>query len=320
VTASAVIVSTYEISTIDRVILISSTLLMEPPQCRSQMAAASQVDFGNRGQRMEQRVSSSGRREVMGGLAKGLGVLRTFSRTRPHMTLSEIAARAGLPAATARRCLNTLEELGYVTRNGRQFLLRPRVLEIGAVYLDSMNIDLLTRTHLEEIAGESGDSAALAVLSGTNIVYVARASARTTARAEAHVGSQFPAFATSLGRVLLAGLTPESLESYFSKAKLESFTPKTVTNRAELERIIADVRRNGYAVVDEELAPGVVSLGVPVHDASGRVVAALNISSHPRQTTAAALLSSKLAALQRVSKAISAEIINTPGLALSAQV
>jgi IclR family transcriptional regulator, pca regulon regulatory protein len=269
---------------------------------------------------MEQRVSSSGRREVMGGLAKGLGVLRTFSRTRPHMTLSEIAARAGLPAATARRCLNTLEELGYVTRNGRQFLLRPRVLEIGAVYLDSMNIDSLTRTHLEEIAGESGDSAALAVLSGTNIVYVARASARTTARAEAHVGSQFPAYATSLGRVLLAGLTPESLESYFSKAKLESFTPKTVTNRAELERILADVRRNGYAVVDEELAPGVVSLGVPVQDATGRVVAALNISSHPRQSTAAALVSTRLAVLQRVSKAISVEIANTPGLALSTQV
>ena len=86
---------------------------------------------------MPQNVSPSGRREVMGGLAKGLEVLRTFSRAKPHMTLSEIAARAGLPAATARRCLNTLEELGYVARNGRQFLLRPQVLEIGAVYLDS---------------------------------------------------------------------------------------------------------------------------------------------------------------------------------------
>jgi IclR family pca regulon transcriptional regulator len=254
---------------------------------------------------MEQQISSSGRREVMGGLAKGLGVLRTFSRSRPHMTLSEIAARAGLPAATARRCLNTLEELGYVTRNGRQFLLRPRVLEIGAVYLESMDIESLTRTHLEEIARETGDSSSLSVLSGTNIVYVARASARTVTR---------------LDRVLLAGLTPETLTTYFANAKLESLTPKTVTSRTELERILADVRRNGYAVVEEELAIGVVSLAVPVYDNNGRVVAALNSSSHSRQITGAALVSSRLAALQRVSKAITAEMANIPGLALSAQV
>lgn len=256
----------------------------------------------------------------MGGLAKGLGVLRTFSRTRPHMTLSEIAARAGLPAATARRCLNTLEELGYVTRNGRQFLLRPRVLEIGAVYLESMDIESLTRTHLEEIARETGDSSALSVLSGTNIVYVARASARTVSRLEAHVGSQFPAYATSMGRVLLAGLSPESLANYFGSATLASLTPKTVTSRAELERLIAECRRNGYSAVEEELALGVVSLAVPVFDSAGRIVAALNNSSHSRQTTAADLVAGRLTMLQRVSKAITAELANIPGLSLSAQV
>ncbi|MEO6080448.1 MAG: IclR family transcriptional regulator C-terminal domain-containing protein [Steroidobacteraceae bacterium] len=254
----------------------------------------------------------------MGGLAKGLGVLRTFSRTRPHMTLSEIAARAGLPAATARRCLNTLEELGYVTRNGRQFLLRPRVLEIGAVYLESMDIDSLTRTHLEEIARETGDSTSLSVLSGTNVVSVARASARTLTHMEAHVGSQFPAYATAMGRVLLAGLSPESLANYFATAKLESLTPKTVTNRAELERLIAECRRNGYSVVEEELATGVASLAVPVYDNTGRIVAALNISSHSRAS--AADLAARLAILQRVSRAISAELTKIPGLALSAQV
>jgi IclR family transcriptional regulator, pca regulon regulatory protein len=269
---------------------------------------------------MDQQVTSSGRREVMGGLAKGLGVLRTFSRTRPHMTLSEIAARAGLPAATARRCLNTLEELGYVTRNGRQFLLRPRVLEIGAVYLESMDIESLTRTHLEEIARETGDSAALSVLSGTNIVYVARASARTVSRMEAHVGTQLPAYATSMGRVLLAGLSPDSLANYFATAKLDRLTDKTVTDRAELERLIAETRRNGYSVVDEELAAGVISLAVPVQDANNRVVAALNISSHSGQTNGAALIAARLPTLQRVSKAISLEMTTIPGLALSAQV
>lgn len=261
-----------------------------------------------------------GRREVMGGLAKGLDVLRTFSRSKPHMTLSEIAARAGLPAATARRCLNTFEELGYVTRNGRQFLLRPKVLEIGAVYLESMDIESLTRTHLEEMARETGDSAAMAVLSGTEIVYVARASVRTTARLEAHVGSHYPAHATSMGRVLLAGLSPEKLAAYFANAKFEALTEKTITDRAELERIIAATRRNGYAVVEEELAQSVAALAVPVHDASGRVVAALNTSSHMRQTNGAALVSTRLPTLQRIAKAISAELASVPVLSLSAQV
>jgi len=261
-----------------------------------------------------------GRREVMGGLAKGLDVLRTFSRSKPHMTLSEIAARAGLPAATARRCLNTFEELGYVTRNGRQFLLRPKVLEIGAVYLESMDIESLTRTHLEEMARETGDSASMAVLSGTEIVYVARASVRTTARMEAHVGSHFPAHVTSMGRVLLAGLTPERLAAFFANAKFEALTEKTVTDRAELERIIATARRNGYAMVEEELAPGVVAVAVPVHDAAGRVVAALNTSGHMRQGNGAALISTRLPTLQRIAKAISAELASVPVLSLSAQV
>jgi IclR family pca regulon transcriptional regulator len=236
------------------------------------------------------------------------------------MTLSEIAARAGLPAATARRCLNTFEELGYVTRNGRQFLLRPKVLEIGAVYLESMDIESLTRTHLEEMARETGDSAAMAVLSGTEIVYVARASVRTLVRMEAHVGSHFPAHATSMGRVLLAGLSPERLAAYFATAKFEALTEKTVTDRAELERIIAATRRNGYAVVEEELAHGVVALAVPVHDAAGRVVASLNTSSHMRQANGASLVSSRLPTLQRISKAISAELASVPVLSLSAQV
>jgi IclR family transcriptional regulator, pca regulon regulatory protein len=264
--------------------------------------------------------SAMARREVMGGLAKGLEVLRTFSRAKPHMTLSEIAARAGLPAATARRCLNTFEELGYVTRNGRQFLLRPKVLEIGAVYLESMDIESLTRTHLEEMARETGDSAAMAVLSGTEVVYVARASARTLVRMEAHVGSHFPAYATSMGRVLLSGLTADRLAEYFAKAKLEKLTDKTVTDRAELEKLIAGARRDGYSAVEEELALGVVALAVPVLDAAGRVVASLNSSSHARHASGASLVAQRLPTLQRISRAITEELASVPVLSLSAQV
>ena len=125
-----------------------------------------------------------------------------------------------MPAATARRCLLTLEELGYVTRSGRAFLLRPKVLELGAAYLESMDIEHLTKTHLEELARVTGDSAALSVLDGNDIVYVARTSVRTLVRLEAHVGSRFPAHVTSMGRVLLAGLSARAARPVLPHAEV----------------------------------------------------------------------------------------------------
>src|SRR5882762_11343515 len=225
------------------------------------------------------------RREAMGGLAKGLAVIRAFSRDHAALSLSDIARSARIPAATARRCLLTLEELGYVTRSGRDFLLRPKVLELGAAYLESMNIEQITKNHLEELARNTADSAALCVLDGTDIVYVARASVRTLLRLEAHVGSRFPAHATSTGRVLLAGLSTDRLERYFAMAKLEALTDRTVTDPVKLRQLIEDCRRTGYSAVEDELAYGVVALAVPVFDQSGRVVASLNSSSHSRRIT-----------------------------------
>ena len=236
------------------------------------------------------------RREAMGGLAKGLSVIRAFARDRPSLSLSNIAAATQMPAATTRRCLLTLEELGYVTRSGRQFVLRPKVLELGAAYLESMNIELLTKTHLEELARSTGDSAALCVLDGTEIVYVARASIRTLVRLEAHVGSRFPAHATSTGRVLLAGSSAEHLRQYFNTVNLEALTDRTVTDPAY----------------------GVVALAVPVFDQSARVVASLNSSSHSRRINKSKLVRERLAMLQQVSRQISADLASVPGLSLSA--
>ncbi|HVS78396.1 MAG TPA: IclR family transcriptional regulator C-terminal domain-containing protein [Steroidobacteraceae bacterium] len=269
---------------------------------------------------MATRKVSSSRREAMGGLAKGIAVIRAFTREHPAPTLSDIARIAAIPAATARRCLLTLEDLGYVTRNGRSFLLRPKVLELGAAYLDSMDIDHLTKNHLEELASRTGDSAAMSVLDGNDIVYVARASVRTLVRLEAHVGSRFPAHATSMGRVMLAGLTPERLERYFATAKLEALTDKTVCDPTELRALIEECRRCGYSAVADELAYGVVALAVPVLDQSGRVVAALNTSSHSGRTTRARLVRDRLGMLRQLSRRISADMRAIPGLALSAQV
>jgi IclR family pca regulon transcriptional regulator len=261
---------------------------------------------------------NTARREAMGGLAKGLSVIRTFTRERATLSLSEVASLTSMPAATARRCLMTLEELGYVMRNGRQFLLRPKVLELGAAYIDSMNIDFLTKTHLEELARNTGDSAALCVLDATDIVYVARASIRTLMRLEAHVGSRFPAYATSVGRVLLAGQSAAALKHYFDTASLEPLTKYTVTDVEQLRRTIEKCRRNGYCTVKDELDYGVVALAVPVLDKQGRVVAALNSSSHSARITVATLVEERLDMLRGVSSQISRDLAALPNLSLSA--
>jgi IclR family pca regulon transcriptional regulator len=256
----------------------------------------------------------------MGGLAKGLSVIRAFTREHAALSLSDVARSARIPAATARRCLMTLEELGYVTRSGRDFLLRPKVLELGAAYLESMNIEQITRTHLEELARKTADSAALCVLDGVDIVYLARTSVRTLLRLEAHVGSRFPAHATSMGRVLLAGLSPERLDRYFDSAQLQALTERTVTDPAKLRALIEECRRVGYAAVEDELAYGVIALAVPVFDHHHRVVAALNSSSHTRRTTRTRLVRERLAMLQQASRQISSDLATVPWLSLSAQI
>src|SRR5512145_687441 len=234
---------------------------------------------------MPARPASTQRREAMGGLAKGLQVIRAFARDHSALTLSEVAGIARMPPATARRCLLTLEELGYVTRRGRAFLLRPKVLELGAAYLESMDIEHLTKTHLEELARHTGDSAALSVLDGNDIVYIARTSVRTLVRLEAHVGSRFPAHVTSMGRVLLAGLGPDRLDAYFRTQRFVALTGRTVTDPRRVRSLIDECRKAGYSAVEDELAYGVVAVAVPVHDQYGRTVAALNSSSHTRKVT-----------------------------------
>jgi IclR family transcriptional regulator, pca regulon regulatory protein len=150
-------------------------------------------------------------------------------------------------------------------------------------------------------------------------VYVARASVRTLVRLEAHVGSRFPAHATSMGRVLLAGVSPDRLRLYFETATFQALTERTVTNPARLRQLIDSVRRSGYAVVVDELAYGVIALAVPVFDQQGRVVAALNTSSHSRRINKTKLVSERLKMLQQVSRQISSDLATSPWLSLSAQ-
>jgi IclR family transcriptional regulator, pca regulon regulatory protein len=211
-------------------------------------------------------------------LARGLGVITAFDAQHPRMTLSDVARRTGLTRATARRFLLTLEELGYVRTDGRLFELTPVVLQLGYSYLSSQALPALAAPHLETLSARVEESTSASVLDGADIVYVARVSTHRIMTVAIAVGTRFPAHATSMGRVLLAGLEPEQLAAYFRTARLERLTPHTLTDRAGLEADLRRVRAQGWALVDQELEIGLRSVAAPVTDGTGRVVAAVNVS------------------------------------------
>ncbi|HTT54844.1 MAG TPA: IclR family transcriptional regulator C-terminal domain-containing protein [Streptosporangiaceae bacterium] len=224
---------------------------------------------------------AAGRRtDFVQSLDRGLAVIRCFSSERPSLTLSEVAERTGLTRAAARRFLLTLQELGYVGSSGRQFSLRPRVLALGYAYLSSFSVAQIAQPHLEDLAEELHESCSVSVLDGEDIVYVARASANRIMTIALTVGTRLPPYPTSMGRVLLAGLPGEELDAILGRTTLRQLTEHTVTDPAELREILAKVRAQGWAAVDQELEAGVRSIAVPIRDSSGRVVAAINASAH----------------------------------------
>jgi IclR family pca regulon transcriptional regulator len=218
----------------------------------------------------------------MASLARGLAVLRAFSQQRPNQSISQIAVRTEIPRAAVRRCLHTLMRLGYVGHDSerRTFTLRPKVLSLGYAYLSSIPLVTLAQPVLDALSEKLHESSSMAVLEADEIVYVARS--KTTRRlmsVDLNVGSRLPAYCTSLGRVLLAGLPPEELKQYLARVQLVRYTPRTVTSREHLRTIIDGVREEGYSVVDEELEIGLRSIAVPILDVRGRVSAAINAST-----------------------------------------
>jgi IclR family transcriptional regulator, pca regulon regulatory protein len=220
------------------------------------------------------------RTDFVQSLDRGLAVIRCFSSEHPSLTLSEVAERTGLTRAAARRFLLTLQELGYVGSSGRQFSLRPRVLALGYAYLSSFSVAQIAQPHLEDLAEELHESCSVSVLDGDDLVYVARASANRIMTIALTVGTRLPPYPTSMGRVLLAHLPEAELEAYLSRTELRKLTDRTVVDPAELRAILATVRSQGWAAVDQELEAGVRSIAVPIRDSSRKVVAAINASAH----------------------------------------
>lgn len=252
--------------------------------------------------------------EYLTTLARGLLVLRSFTKERPEMTLSEVAVATRLSPAVARRCLNTLVHLGYVGKQGKRFLLTPEVIGFASAFLESMNLEQVVRPHLQEVRDRTGDSSSLAVLSGHDILYLVHVSTNRMVRLAAGVGTRFPAFATSLGRVLMAFQDDAVLDLDLSAIDLQPFTDKTVTDRDALRRILGAVRSQGYASIQDELDYGIVSVSVPVHDDAGQVVAAINCSTATTRVNEADMVETRLPHLQRAARAIEDELRRYPVL------
>ena len=212
-------------------------------------------------------------------LARGLSVIRAFGRDRPSMTLSDIAEATQLTRATARRFLLTLIELGYVRADGRLFVLTPRVLELGFSYLSGLALPEIVGPHLEQLSRRLNESASASVLDNGDIGYIARVPARRIMTVSITVGTRFPAHATSMGRVLLAGLGDDDLERYLSSIARTALTESTITDAVALRDTLDQVREQGWALVDQELEQGLRSIAAPLRGADGAVVAAINVST-----------------------------------------
>lgn len=219
-------------------------------------------------------------------LARGLAVIRAFDAEHPLMTLTEVAARTGLTRATARRFLHTLVELDYVRTDGKTFALTARVLQLGYAYLSGLSLPQIAQPHLEELSLKLRESTSAAVLDGPDIAYIARVTTRRIMTVGITVGTRFPAYATAMGRVLLAALPPARLREYLDQVELKALTPRTLTDEKELLAVLETVRKQGWCLLDQELELGLMSVAAPVYDGPGKVVAAVNVSLQAQSVAA----------------------------------
>ncbi|MCC6506075.1 MAG: Pca regulon regulatory protein [Alphaproteobacteria bacterium ADurb.BinA280] len=242
-------------------------------------------------------------------LARGLSVLRAFNHGLPSATLSEVAQRAGLSRAVARRSLLTLLHLGYVGQRGRQFFLTPRVLELGFGYLSSLDLTEVAQHAMEQLSATVDESCSMAVLDGHEIVYVIRVPVRRVMSVNLGIGARLPAFATSMGRVLIADFPHATFEQWLQGVQWQAFTPQTRSRPDALRAEIALVRAQGFALNLQELEPNLCSVAVPLQDASGRVVAAINVGMAWREGVEARIQKQILPALRHTRDAIALALV-----------
>ncbi len=246
-------------------------------------------------------------RDFVEALARGLDVITAFSTSHMSMTVSEVAAATSLARPTARRLLLTLETLGYVRAIDGEYALTPKVLQLGTSYVAAQGMWDVARPHLQELVHLTRESSSMSQLDGSDIVYTARVPVSKIIGLSVQIGTRFPAVATSMGQVLLAGLPDSELESVLRLPSNSQVIPRVRPSRKDLAAILADVRKRGWALSDEQLSWGIRSIAAPVQDGTGRTIAAVNVTVHAAETSIAVLKKEHLPRLLETARSISAD-------------
>ena len=243
-------------------------------------------------------------RDLVGSLERGLGVMEILASHPEGLTLTEMAEKAGLTRAGARRFLLTLVACGYAVQDGRKFQLSSRLISVARTWVQGASLWTFAEPHMRAVSERFDESCSAAILADEDVVYVARVAGARILSVALHVGTRLPAYCTSMGRVILSGLSPADLDSFLATASIRAFTPRTITDRSALATGIAEVGRNGYAIVDEELELGLRSIAVPIRDRSRRIVAAINVSTQSARFTVAEMEREILPELRAASEKI----------------
>jgi IclR family pca regulon transcriptional regulator len=248
-------------------------------------------------------------------IERGVRVLGVFDRQHPELMLGEVAQRANLSPATARRFLMTFKALGYIGKNGRNYMLRSKVLELGFAYLNSMNVDEALQPYLLEMVQQTGYCTSITVLETSEIVFIASYAVGRIVRLSAVTGSRFPAHATAAGRVLLAHRTPEQLQAYFKTSPLRKLTSATETNVDVFKQDIENVRAKGYSIVPDELELGLVTVAVPIMGSAGNAIAAITCASVSLRNESEDSIRTRLVKpMQESARKVSAALARFPSL------
>jgi IclR family transcriptional regulator, pca regulon regulatory protein len=257
-----------------------------------------------------------GQGEFVQSLERGLAVIRAFGFRRVSLTITDVAEATGLTRATARRFLLTLVRMGYVRNDGRDYWLRPRVLELGYAYLSGITLPEVAKPFLAELVAEVQESASIAVRDGGEIVYIAHAAPHRVMTINLPVGGRGPLFCTALGRVLLAAEPDDAIERYLESSDLLACTDVTLTDPQELRAAIEEVRAQEYALVEDELEDGLVDLAVPLRNPDGAVMAAMDVCAYSLRTAPEQLRATGLPLLRKTVSGVEAEMRAAMQLAL----
>ena len=253
----------------------------------------------------------SGDPNFMTSLARGLAVINAFQERKRHLTIAQISHRTGIPRAAVRRCLHTLMKLGYATTDGRTYSLLPKVLTLGHAYLSSTPLAVSAQPFLDRISEQLHEACNLATLEGEEVLYIARSAIpQRLISVDLSVGSRLPAYCTSMGRIMLAALDDASLQDYLAHAELLPKTSRTLHTPEALWECLQQVRAQGWCIVDQELEQGLRSVAVPVRDAAGHVLAAMNVSTHAGRVSRQELESRYLPALLAASRELSLQLFH----------